>query len=461
MQGWIKLSAVPLAAALIVQAACSSGDGGPGAATSAVAYEGARLVVGDGSVIENGVLVIEGDRILAAGELGSVAVPSGARRVDLSGKTVMPALIDAHGHLGYEGFHTWGAPNYTRENMIDHLDIHAYYGYGAVSSTGTDPDEVALELQRQQKAGEFGGARLLFAAGMGPPGQGPNQLLLNESLAMGRTIVRGADTPEDGREKVREIAALGIPFIKIWVTDRGGTQRKMEPEVYRAIIDEAKQHGIGVVAHMETLNDMKGLLRAGLTGFVHGFFGMSVIPDQELIDLFRETGAWVVPTYSIAERVMYREMQLQDPFFTEMLPPATVERLRKDWVADPPLSAEAVAARRAGLKMVADAGVNIVHGTDGGGLPDMFFGYIGHVELENYQKYGMTPEQIIVAATSRAAQVLGLTDMGTLEAGKSADFVILDANPLETIRNTRTISEVYLRGERVDRDAIRARITSR
>jgi imidazolonepropionase-like amidohydrolase len=107
------------------------------------------------------------------------------------------------------------------------------------------------------------------------------------------------------------------------------------------------------------------------------------------------------------------------------------------------------------------ADVDIVLGTDAGAVPDHFFGYTGHRELEIFVRLGMTPMQAIVAATSRPAEQLGLGEMGTLAPGKSADFVILDANPLEDIRNTRTISRVYLRGREVDREGLGGRWTGR
>ena len=110
-------------------------------------FAGARLILGDGGVIENGAFLVEGDRILEVGNTGEVTAPTGATLIDLAGKTVIPALIDAHAHLGYEGYTSWGSRNYSRENLIDHLERYAYYGFGAVFSAGSDPDDLAIELQ--------------------------------------------------------------------------------------------------------------------------------------------------------------------------------------------------------------------------------------------------------------------------------------------------------------------------
>src|SRR6185503_1380612 len=143
--------------------------------------------------------------------------------------------------------------------------------FGAVFSAGTDPDDFALELQRAQHEGTVGGARFLFAAGMAPPGQGPNNQFLEHALTVsertGMTVLRGIATPEDARAAVAEVAAKGIPFIKIWVDDRGGTQLKLAPELYRAVIAEARARDISVVVHQQSTEDMPGLLDAGVTGF--------------------------------------------------------------------------------------------------------------------------------------------------------------------------------------------------
>jgi hypothetical protein len=249
------------ALALTFLCSCTASDAPPGSdQAGAVFYQGARLVLGDGGVIESGGMLVEGTHIVAVGELASMSVSAGTRTVDLTGKTVIPALIDAHAHLGYEGYTSWGAEHYTREHLIENLERYAYYGFGAVFSAGSDPDDFALELQRAQQAGDVGGARFVFAAGMAPPGQGPNNAFLEHTKAvserMGMTIVRGVASPADAQAAVAEVAAKGIPFIKIWVDDRGGTQQKLSPELYRAIISEARARSIRVVVHQQSTDDM-------------------------------------------------------------------------------------------------------------------------------------------------------------------------------------------------------------
>lgn len=437
--------------------------------STAVLFEGARLILGDGGLIEQGALLVEGDRIVAVGPRGEVVTPLGATPIDVTGKTIIPALIDAHAHLGYEGYTSWGAENYTRSNLIEHLERYAYYGFGAVFSAGSDPEGLALEVQRTQRESDAEGARLVFAAGMAPPGQGPNNQFLSQAIAIadetGMTVLRGVASSEDARDAVREVAAKGIPFIKIWVDDRGGSQVKLRRDVYRAILDEAQVRGIEVFVHQQNAQDMPDLLDAGVAGFLHGRIGAAM--GESLIAQIRDAGAFLVPNLGLGE--LRRERVADDPFLRETTQPDVSARLGEAYDARQPSSANAgelaasAAERERALskafsRLVA-AGVDIVLGTDAGALPGHFFGYTGHRELEIFVRLGMSPMQAIVAGTSRPAERLGLSEMGTLAAGKTADFVILDENPLEDIRNTRTISQVYLRGRVVDREGLQMRWT--
>lgn len=419
-------------------------------------YEGARVLVGDGTVVEDGAILVEGSRILVVDRSADIVVPRGTRRVDLRGRTVIPALIDAHAHLGFQGPAGWGGENYTRANLLDHLDRYAYYGFGAVFTTGTDPSAIILPIQAEQARGEVGGARVVFAAGMAPPGQGPNPQMLTAVNSLAGVVLRGAATPEEGRTAVREIAGIPSAFIKIWVDDRNGAQEKMAPPVFEAIIAEAAEHGIAVVAHQQTVADMKDLLRAGVAGFLHGRLGPEI--DDEVVAMLRARDAYLVPNIGLTERGQDRAFE--DPFLRETLGPTALRTMAENHISRPPNSEQRERGLRDAMRRLLDGGIAIVLGTDAGALPDHHFGYTGHRELETFVRLGMSPMEAIVSATSRPAERLGLTDMGTLAPGKSADFVVLDANPLDDIRNTRRIVDVYLRGERVDREVMRERFAA-
>lgn len=426
-------------------------------------FEGGRLIIGDGRVIENGALVVQNGRIMRVGRMGEVQRPAGAARVDLTGKTVMPTLVDAHLHVGYENMSSWKAENYTRENLVETLDRLAYYGVGAVFSTGTDPTDLALQIQRDQAAGRIGGARLVFAAGFGPPGAGPNGQLLKELTKFNEVVVRGITGDADARQGVKEVAARGIGFIKVWVTDRGGTQRKTTPEAYRGLIDEAHKHNIRVVAHAtDSLADAKDLARAGLDGSIHAI----IEADEELAALMKKNNGFITPTQGLGLRGNVPGLQpwFEDPFFQEATPPATIERYRQQAAKAPPAAPNALTldqrlARTARMiRVLLDEGVRIAVGTDAGATPDYPPGYPTHREMELSTKAGMTPQQVIVAATRSGAEALGLDkDLGTLEAGKIANLLVLNADPRTDITHTRKIASVYMQGKALDRSAMRKR----
>jgi imidazolonepropionase-like amidohydrolase len=426
-----------------------------------IAFEGARILVGDGRVIDNGILIVESNRITRVGRVGEVPRPQGATRVDLAGKTMMPALIDAHLHVGYENTHGWTARNYTRENVIETLERSAYYGVGAVFSAGTDPVDIAQPIQRDQEAGRVGGATLVIAAGAGPPGAGPNGTLLKELTIFPKSPVYGITGDADARLMVKQVAALRIPIIKVWVTNRGGTQPKTAPEAYRALIDEAHKNRIRVFAHAtDGLEDAKDLARAGLDGYIHGVLEA----DAEFAAMVKKNNAFVTPAQGLGLRGAVPGLSpwFEDPFFQEAVPPATIERYRQQQAKLNPPAANALTLQqryeRAGrmIRVLQDGGVRIAIGTDAGATPDYPPGYPAHREMDIYVKSGMTPEQVLVAATKSGAEALGLDkDMGTLDVGKLANLLVLDADPRADILNTRKISRVYLQGKEIDRAAMR------
>lgn len=421
-----------------------------------------RVIVGDGPVLSDASVLLRGDAIAAVGTTAELSIPIGTRRIDLTGKTVMPAMIDAHAHLGYEGPTSWGAQNYNLENLVDHLNRYAYYGFGAVFSAGSDPDVFALDLQRLQASGEIGGARFIFAAGMAPPGQGPNNQFLSEALQVerqtGNTVLRGLASPEQARGAVQEVANLHIPFIKLWVDDRGGSQEKLRPDIYRAAIAEGNRLGLGAVVHQQFAEDMLDLIDAGTRGFLHGRLEEGF--TEQIANAVKQHNVFIVPNLGLAE--LRREAIGDDEFLAQTLQAQVAERLSAS------AQRQALPVRNQQLEQtlhnsfdyMRNANVDIVLGTDAGAVPDHPFGYTGHRELEIFVRHGMSTAQALAAATSVAARALGLVNEGQIKPGFQADLLILDRNPLDDIRNTRSIHQVYLRGELIDREALAANFSA-
>ena len=450
-----------VALALLTGIACGA-DGprpDPTASTPAVQlFAGGRVIVGDGSVIEDGAFLVRDDLIVQVGSTDEVTAPPEASVVDLTGRTVMPALVNTHAHLGWEQYASWGSGNFTRGNLIDHLDRHAYYGVGTVISTGSDVEEIALEVRQAQRLGEVEGARYLVSPGLGTPGGGPNPRFTNDAGWWG---LHAVTTPAEAREVVRAEAARGIRILKIWVDardERRGAQVKLHPDIYTAILDEAQVQDIRVIAHATTLEDHKRLLEAGARRFIHMPYDVAV--DDEYLGLVAARNAFIVPTLGMVTRSEpFRRPVYEDPFFQAQVPQEVVAMLRDVAAGDSGAAQPRTAAAEARARVIRDNFLrlrdHVILGTDAGAVGD-FFGYADHLELELFVQLGMTPAEAIVAATTRAARAFGLTGTGSIEAGRSADFLVLDANPLDDIMHTRQIAAVYLRGVEVDRGALRA-----
>jgi imidazolonepropionase-like amidohydrolase len=400
-----------VAVAAVITLGLVGGCAMPVSERSVTAYEGARLIVGDGRVIENATLVVDGAKIAQAGAAADVRVPAGATRVSLAGKTVMPMIIDTHVHLSE-----------TRDARIRDLRMRAYYGVSAALSMGTD------------------GYGLLDMRGEAIPG-----------AARFRSAGRGITTPEpgrttvpywitsaaEGRKAVEEIAAHKADIVKIWVDDRDGKYKKLTPEMYGAIIDEAHKRGLRVTAHIFNLEDAKGLMRAGVDVFAHSIRDKDI--DDETVAMFKQR-----PNLVLTPNLPDRGVKVDLSWLRAGL---SADELKKLEAAntDRPKAQALFGIQARNLAKLNAAGVRITLGTDGN-RP-----WGPHEEMLDMVTAGMTPMQVIVAATRNSAELLRLADAGTLQAGKSADFIVLDANPLDDITNTRRISTVILRGAAVDR----------
>jgi imidazolonepropionase-like amidohydrolase len=412
---------VRLFATLSLGAVLTAGCTGPdaGSRADATVFEGARLIVGDGSAaIDDAVFVVEGDRFTQAGPRADVQIPAGATRVDLSGKTVMPAIVNTHVHLAS-----------TRDERIDQLQHMAYYGAGVAVSLGQDSGDVPFEIRDEVV---------------------PN-------AARGHTAGRGITRPEPGRSEapfwitseaeartaVQELAARQVDLVKIWVDDRNGQYEKLTPALYGAVIDEAHARGLRVTAHIFTMEDARGLLQAGIDAFAHGVRDRDV--DDELVELWTAR-----PNVVLVPNLPNPGVAVDLSWLSGTVPADQLQQMQEAQ-RDRPAAQESFGIQARNLARLNQAGVKVGFGTDGS-TP-----WAVHQEMEDMVRAGMTPADVIVAATGNSAELLRMTDVGTVEVGKSADFIVLDANPLEDITNTRRIAAVYLRGMEVDRDALGAR----
>jgi imidazolonepropionase-like amidohydrolase len=389
------------------------------------AWVGARIIDGTGKpAIENAILVIRNGHIEAVGK--RVKIPAGAERIDATGKTIIPGLINAHGHL----------------NTETQLGVYLRDGITTVLSLGGDKEFALREFCAKAAPGTV--PRLYVA--------GPIQ---DSSAIPGAVVVT---TPEQARKSVDELIRNKPDIIKVRIDDFRGARQKMSPEDYGAVIDEAHKNGFRTAAHIVFLNDAKGVLRAGVDYIAHSVRDQEV--DEEFIALMKKRHVSYSPTLTRELAVFtYSETPsfFSDPFFLKEADPAEIAQMqdpkRQGTMKTDPAAQwykEHLPVAMRNLKILSDAGINIAMGTDSGGGPGRFQGYFEHLELEYETKAGLTPMQALVSATSGAAKAINISkEVGTLEKGRLADFLVLTANPLDDIKNTRAIESVWVGGVRV------------
>lgn len=397
------------------------------------AFTDARIITGtEPFVYENGTLIIRDGRITAVGPATDINIPADAAVHRLAGKTLMPGLINAHGHAGdVEGLQSG---RYSTDNLLRQLRLYASYGVTTVVSLGDD-QAAGFALRDQQNTTELTRARLFVA--------GP---------------VLSPQSPEQAVQVVDDTAALSPDFIKIRVDDNLGRTPKMPPAIYQAISNRADFHGIPLAVHTYYLQDTKDTVSAGADLVAHSVRDVHV--DDEFMQLMRERQVCYIPTLTRELSTFIYEDEpdfFADPFFlaradadvlTTLREPDRQERMRNNAAAQQYKASLPIAMTN--LKLLADAGVTIAMGTDSG-PPARFQGYFEHLEMWMMQDAGLTPEQIIRSATADAARCTGIADTGALAIGNWADLLILADNPLTDIRATRTIEQVWIAGNRIDR----------
>ena len=461
-----QLSNVILSGLMLFVGACAAAPASQRSAEtgSATVFEGARLITGDEAApIEDSAFVVRDGKFTFVGRRGEVQGPDGAARVDLTGKTVMPGIIEAHAHLGYWKGLTPSAEHFTRENLLSDLQRLAYHGVTAVLSMGADRREIAWPLRDELGANPRPDAAMyLSAGGLSMPAGGPFSPL--------REAVRAVTNEQEVRKEIQELVAKKADFIKVWQDVR----RELMPRpVIEFLIAEAHRNNLRVVAHTHALSDFKHLLRSGLDAFAHPTWRQTEVDpvDDELIALFKaHPNVPVMPGFWTPRNDIYgaRPYWLDDPLLAETFTQAEITALENAKTPGDAPQTWANGPVPRSMKRLNAAGVRFVLGTDmGGGFSrehdptPAYLGWSTHIEMESMVKAGLTPREVITAATRDSAQFLGLDQLGMVTSGKNADFLVLDANPLDNIANTRRISRVYLRGVEVDRATLRTQLIDR
>lgn len=418
-----------------------------------MALTGLTLIDGSGSspVAGANVLISDGE-IIAAGPGSSVPVPPGARQTNLAGKYVVPGLIDLHVHLGTTGGPGFRAADYTRERVLHNLNSYLYFGVTSVRSIGTER-QAGLEIRDEQRSQPVTTARL-FTAGRGftAPGGHPSQEIGD--------IARQPKTPAEAAADVAELSRQKVDAIKIWVDKIGGRAPQISRPIIEEILKQAATSNIPVTAHIHSLEDTLHLMKHGAAGFLHMIRDTEKIPDTLLAEA-RDKRIPFTPTLIRQELAWYfkeRAERLDDSDVGRLVDPVTHTAMREAVANSKPSAAareQFDIAMRNTAKFAA-AGVPIGVGSDGGSQMDLP-GLMTHRECELLAEAGMKPLEVIRAATSNGALALRRPELGVIAAGKRADLVVLDADPVANVSNLRRIHRVMLDGNWVNRDTLALR----
>jgi imidazolonepropionase-like amidohydrolase len=423
--------------------------------------DGAVITVDGRNTVAQAIAIGDG-LIVAVGTTAEITARAGtgARVIDLAGKSVMPTLISTHAHPGFQKGVTYVAANYTRDTVMNDLNRALYFGVSVVQSQGIERGDLLYRIRADQATGMLGGAMLLVAGrGIGAPNAGPG-------AAAYTGIAYEITTEAEARTAVEELVARDVDIVKIWVDDRNGRAPRLQPALYRTVIDAAHQRDRRVNAHVFYHDDAEGLVAAGIDGLVHmvrdvemsdaliaAIVARNVYVNANLSNPRRATQVGTPPWLTAVDPMLQLLMESVGGDVIAKMDKAFQQRDREA-AAD---ARERYAILERSLAKLSAAGAKVVLGADTG-VEDHLFGLAEHLELQAMVDAGMTPAQALIAATTRAAEYLGLDDRGSLVPGKRADLLVLDASPLDDIVNTRRVSRTFINGVEIDRVALRAQI---
>lgn len=423
----------------------------------AVLFKNATLIDGNGgAALAHTDLLVQDGSVAAVGRNLQAA---GAQVVDLSGKIIMPSLISAHVHIGTLKGTTTTAANYTRDNVLSQLKKYQSYGVNTIQVMGTDrPLLFAGGLRDSSQKDLLPGARIYSAGyGFGTPGGGP-------PAEMGMDHVYRPASAGEVPAEIDSLAKLKPSVVKMWIDNFNGRFKKMDPAIYKTIIREAHRHGLRVAAHVYYLADARELVASGIDLFAHSI--RDSVVDDALVQQMKAKGVAYIPTLSLDEFAYvyaHKPEWIDDAFFKASLEPGayeliTSEKYQNDIKNSPQYAKLGLALQNAlrNLKKLQAAGILVALGTDSGASPVRTQGFSEHLELQLMVEAGLTPLEAITAATRNAARLMKIDkSYGTLEKGKVADMLVLGSNPVNNIKNTRSIEAVYKAGKEVSKGPLK------
>lgn len=416
--------------------------------------ENARVIVGDGTVLDRGTVVIAGERIISVSD-EPVEAPD-ARRIDAEGKTVIPGLIDTHVHLtigpGVED--EASLASFIESEVPEILMDFLRHGVTTLRSPG-DYWPAVGELRNRLATGEMRGPRLLVA---GPVltavGAHPATTVCDpENTFCRQRLTRELTGPEEARQAVARLAEEGVDFVKL-VSDDGPAPVQISQETVAAIVEQAHREGLEAVGHVAGAEFIRREVMAGLDGLVHPAM-RPVTSPEELASLLVKEGVPVSSTLSLT--------LLLGPGMDVLGVADTVEAIldgrsesRRAWIEG--ISRDVSVLRQQGVQVALGSDwCPCLGGMIPGGASDLPLaldaGTITHTEIEILTWGGMAPTEVLEAATADAARAIGLGHvLGTLEPGKLADLIVVDGNPLQELSALQNMWLVIRGGEVVIED---------